>query len=329
MFNLTSSVIIAPDIFGVTDLLVTYRMLDFIRGTYLFGFFPIIVYFAGVLVWRERNASFNELNDSTPHPSWVAFTSKTAGLIGMVALLCLFAIIICVISQLINGFTNIELDLYFKDVFLIEFTFFAMMCVLSMLFLTLINNRYLGYAALIIFLLVTQNKFDDWELMHNLNRFAEVPKYIYSDMYGFGPYASGIINFKIYWFIFCILLVIIGSIFWVKGKIYRVKDRFAIAASNLTRKTVFIFIIILILFTTMGAWIYYNTNILNVYSTKYDDNRLNAAYEKRYKKTEYLPQPKVTDIKLHVDIYPEDRNVFISGTYTIKNKTESNIDSIR
>jgi len=318
MFNLTSSVIIAPDIFGVTDYLVTYRMLDFIRGTYLFGFFPVIVYYAGVLVWRERNAKFNELNDAAPYPSWVAFMSKTAGLIGMIALLCFFAIVICVASQLINGYTNIELGLYFKDVFLIEFTFFAMICVLSILILTLINNRYLAYAVLIVFLLITQNKFDDWELMHNLYRFAEVPKYVYSDLYGFGPYAAGIINFKVYWLLFCALLAIVGSVFWVRGNIFNIKERFSLALKNLTNKTAIVFGLFLIGFIAMGSWIYYNTNIINKYSTKYDDNRLNASYEKSYKYIENLPQPKVTNVKLNVEIYPEERNVYIEGTYILK-----------
>jgi ABC-type transport system involved in multi-copper enzyme maturation permease subunit len=328
-FNLASSVIVAPDIFGVSDYLVTYRMLDIIRGTYLFGFFPVIVYYAGVLVWRERNANFSELNDASPFPSWVAFVSKTAGLIGMVALLCLLAIVICSIGQILNGYTNIEFGLYFKDVFLIEFTYFAMFCVLSMLFLTVINHRYLAYAALIVFLLVSQNKFDDWELMHNLYRFAEVPTYIYSDMYGFGPYAAGIINFKIYWLIFGALLVIIGSVFWVRGKTFGIKERFSLARKNLTSKTGFVFTFTILCLIGMGSWIYYNTNILNEYRTIYDDNKINAAYESTYKKTEFLPQPKVTDVKLNVDIFPDKRNVTISGHYIIKNKTEFSIDSVR
>ena len=328
-FNLTSSVIIAPDIFGVSDYPVTYRMLDIIRGTYLFGFLPVIIYYAGVLVWRERNANFSELNDATPFPSWVAFMSKTAGLILMVALLSLGAIIICVLSQLFSGYTNIELGLYFKDVFLIEFTHFAMYCVLSMLFLTLINHRYLAYAAIIVFVLVLQNKFDDWEWMHNLYRFAEVPKYVYSDMYGFGPFTAGIINFKIYWFIFCGLLSILGSIFWVRGKIFGIKNRFSLARKTLSTQTGIVFVITLLCFITMGGWIYYNTNILNNYMTKFDYSRINAEYEKTYKKTEFFPQPKVTDISLYVDLFPEKRDVKISGQYTLKNKTESNIDSVR
>jgi len=328
-FNLASSVIVAPDIFGVTDYMVTYRMLDIIRGTYLFGFLPVIIFYAGVVVWRERDANFSELNDAAPFPSWVAFMSKTTGLIGMVALLCFLAIVICVISQFLNGYTNFEFGLYFKDVFLIEFTTFAMFCVLSMLFLTVINHRYLAYAALIVFLLVSQNKFDDWELMHNLYRFAEVPKYVYSDLYGFGPYAAGIINFKIYWIIFCALLSIIGSVFWVRGKTFGIKERFSLARKNLTSTTGFAFTITFLCLITMGSWIYYNTNILNEYRTKYDDNKINAAYEKTYKKTEFLPQPKVTDVKLNVDIFPEKRNVTISGIYVIKNKTEFSIDSVR
>ena len=211
-------------------------MLDIIGGTYLFGFLPVIIYYSGVVVWRERNANFNELNDAAPFPSWVAFISKTSGLILMVALLCLLAIVICVTGQLLSGYTNLELGLYFKDVFLIEFTSFAMFCILSMLFLTVINNRYFAYAALIVFVLVSQNKFDDWECMHNLYRFAEVPKYVYSDLYGFGPYAAGIINFKIYWLIFCALLSIIGSVFWVRGNTFGIKERFHLPVKTLHRR---------------------------------------------------------------------------------------------
>ena len=328
-FNLTSSLVIEPDIFGVSDYMVTYRMLDIIRGTYLFGFLPVIIFYAGVLVWRERNANFNELNDAAPFPSWVAFLSKTTGLILMVALLCLLAIIICSLGQLFSGYTNIEFGLYFKYVFLIEFTYFAMLCILSMLFLTLINHRNLAYAALIVFVLVLKNKFDDWEWMHNLYRFAEVPKYVYSDMYGFGPFTDGIINFKIYWLIAGVLLCIIGSVFWVRGNIFGIKERILLARKNLTRTTGIVFSITLICLMAMGSWIYYNTNILNQYHTKYDENRINAAYEQIYKKTEFLSQPKVTDVTLSVDIYPEKRNVNISGKYIIKNKTESLIDSIR
>jgi len=327
--NLATSAAIAPDIFGVRDYMVTYRMVDIIRGTYFFGFLPVIVYYSGELVWRERNTKFSELNDAAPFPSWIAFMSKTAGLILMVALLCFLAIAICSLSQFVNGYTNFEFGLYFKDVFLIEFTYFAMFCVLSMLFLTVINHRYLASTALIVFLLVTQFKFDDWELMHNLYRFAEVPKYIYSDMYGFGPYAAGIINFKMYWLFICVLFSIIGSVFWVRGKTFGIIERFSLARKNLTTPTGIAISITLLCIIGIGGWIYYNTNIINKYQTKYDLNKINAEYEKRYKNTEYLPQPKVTDVKLNVDIFPEKRNVNISGTYVIKNKTEFIIDSVR
>ena len=329
VFNLTSSVIIFPDIFGVKDYPVTYRMLDIIRGAYLFTFLPIIIYYAGVLVWRERNANFAELNDATPMPSWVAFTSKTTGLILMIAFLLLLAIIICVASQLLYGYTNIELSLYLKDVFLIEFTYYAMYCVLSMLFLTLINHRYFAYGALIVFVLVLQNKMDDWELMHHLYRFAEVPYYVYSDLYGYGPYKAGIFNFKLYWIVFAVLLSIIGSVFWVRGKIYGLKDRWKLARKNLSTQTGIVFSITCISLLLIGGWIYYNTNILNTYNTKFESNRINAIYEKTYADTEFLPQPKVTDVVLNVKLFPEERDVIISGQYLIKNKTDIPIDSVR
>ena len=329
MFNLASSVVIAPDIFGVTDLMVTYRMLDIIRGTYLFGFLPVIIYYAGVLVWRERNTRFNELIDAAPFPSWVAFLSKTCGLILMVALLCLFAIVICVIGQALHGYTHFELGLYFKDVFLIEFTSFAMFGVFSMLVMTIINQRYVGYAVLLVYVLISQNKFDTWEWMNLLYRFSEVPQYVYSDLYGFGPYTAGILNFKVYWLIFCGLLCVAGSVFWVRGQVFGIRDRVSLARKNFTSVVGFTASVLFVCLIGMGGWIYYNTHVLNKYQTKFDFNRIEAQYEKTYKETENIPQPKVIDAELNVEIFPDQRNVFVSGVYSLQNKTEQVIPSIR
>ena len=56
--------------------------------------------------------------------------------------------------------------------------------------------------------------------------------------------------------------------------------------------------------------------------------RLQVSYETKYKHYEGISQPQITASFVNVDIFPKKRSVFIKGSYTLKNKTESNIDSI-
>lgn len=46
-----------------------------------------------------------------------------------------------------------------------------------------------------------------------------------------------------------------------------------------------------------------------------------AETEKKYKKYQYTPQPRIVAVKANVDIHPERRAVFIDGSYLIVNKT--------
>ena len=48
---------------------------------------------------------------------------------------------------------------------------------------------------------------------------------------------------------------------------------------------------------------------------------LQADYEKTYKKFENQPQPRITDVKYAIDIYPETRGMEMRGEETIVNKT--------
>ena len=54
-----------------------------------------------------------------------------------------------------------------------------------------------------------------------------------------------------------------------------------------------------------GAWIYYNTHVLNTYLTRNEAQRLAADYEKTYKPLAGAPQPKVTAADVKADIYPD------------------------
>src|SRR5690606_20254843 len=113
--NLIGSSISAKEWFGLTSFPVTYKMINIINGSYLMFLIVIIIYYSGVLVWKERDANIAELHDASPYPSWVPFYAKLFALIGMQAVLLLVAIIVCMVAQAAFGYTHFELDVYLKD----------------------------------------------------------------------------------------------------------------------------------------------------------------------------------------------------------------------
>jgi hypothetical protein len=69
------------------------------------------------------------------------------------------------------------------------------------------------------------------------------------------------------------------------------------------------------------AWIYYNTHVVNEYTTS-DDNRAFAAnYERKYGHLKGQPIPRFTDVEMEVDLYPESNAFSVRGMQIFENKT--------
>jgi ABC-2 type transport system permease protein len=77
-----------------------------------------------------------------------------------------------------------------------------------------------------------------------------------------------------------------------------------------------------------GSWYYYNTHVLNPFLTDKDDRKMQAEYEKLYKKYERAPIPKITAVDTAVNIYPEKRSFNATGTYTAVNESDKPIQDI-
>ena len=326
--NLIGSSTSAKEWFGLTSFPVTYKMINIINGSYLMFLIVIIVYYSGVLVWKERDAKIAELYDASPYPSWVPFYAKLFALVGMLAVLMGVAIIVCVVAQAAFGYTNFELDVYFKDLFLIQFPFFVLFSVLAMFIQTLVNNKYLSYLVLVVYFVLAAFAFPAWNWEHNLYNYASVPSYVYSDMNGFGPFVKGIFWFNAYWFFFAAILCMVATLLWVRGNITDFRNRLHVAQQNLTPAIKRSLLLFGILWIATGSYIYYNTNILNDYVPGDMREELAVEYEKTYKKYQRLPQPKVTDVKFDIDIYPYERKLYVKGQYLLKNKTPEPIDSV-
>ena len=306
---------------------VTYQMLAGATGGLFVFALAIITFYAGELVWRERDAGLNQIVDAFPVQRWVLFGSKLTALLLVQIILVLVIMAAGIIVQLMHGYHHFELGLYFTDLFGIRLFQYWMICVLAFFIHTLVNQKYLGHFVMVLYFVSTL-ALPGMGLQHFLYRFGQSPPYTYSDMNGYGPFAAALFWFHLYWGIGAIALAMITNTLWVRGTEENLRARLEVVATRFTRPTVAGLSVCAVLLIVVGGYIFYNTNILNPYFTTYAIDEGRAQYEKKYRQYKDLPQPKITDINTQIDLDPANRSVNLRGTMMLENKTSSTIDRI-
>lgn len=327
IMNMLPNLINAGGFYGNTTYPVTYQMCDLIQGAFYLFIICVLTFFSGELVWKERQARMNDIYDAMPTKTWTVYLGKFIALAGVVAAMLLIAILSCVVAQAANGYSNFEFDVYFKRVLLLDFLGFLYLGVVSMLFHTLVNNKYIGFFAFVIFIAINSFIMIGLHIETNMVEFAATPSYTYSDMNKFGPFVKGLIGFNVYWALFSAIIGMVTILFWMRGRDTDWKNRIYNLKLNFNKNR-------WITFGLIGAWVltagfvYYNTQVLNKYVTSNEMEKMQVEYEQKYKQYEHVAQPRVTDIKFKIDLFPEERHLEADGDMVIKNKTNRPIDSL-
>ncbi len=314
--------------FGLQSYPVTYKMIDVINGITGLFVLIILVFFSGELVWRDRDSYINEVIDGTPHASIISLTAKTLSLICVGIALNFFFIIASILYQLANGYTNIELGVYFKDFI---FSALPMYIIWSLIFVFLqvaLNSKYIAYFVSILFLFLLDILMLIFEFQSNMINLGSSPSYLYSDMNGFGSALSSSNWFNLYWILFGILILILAGLIWVRGVTFGFKNRLKSAKKHLTPKYALGLSLISILWIGTASFVYYNTKVLNTYESSDKIEEGQIRYEKEFKKYEGIPQPKITYAKYVVDIFPEKRDLLAKSGLILTNETDQTIDSL-
>jgi hypothetical protein len=319
LFILANSRVVGSQ-FGTNTYPVTYQVLDFASGTFALFMLIITAIYAGELVWRERDARMAQIADSLPQPTWLQFLAKLATLLLLQAVLQLVVLACGVLVQLFNGYTKFELGQYFYRLFAMQLPEYWMVAAIAFTIHVVANNKYLGHFLVVLYYLaIAFSEALGWN--HNLYRFGALPEVTYSDMNRFGHFLGPRNWFLLYWLAASVLLLVAARLFWLRGNDTGWKVRARVAAGRWTLPLVGTTAASAIVFVATGAWIFYNTNILNPYRTEFQGEALRARYEKAYKAFEKKPQPKVVGVRVAVDIYPYEHRVALEGTYTLKNKS--------
>jgi ABC-2 type transport system permease protein len=296
-----------------------------------FGLFQIIiiVFYSGELVWRERDAKVSQIMDALPAQRWVFFASKIGALVLVQVVIVTLILVAGLTDQIMHGYYRFEFGVYLKELFLVVLVQSCMVCALAVLIQTAVNNKYLGYFAVVVLYIGVISlgmQFAGFE--HYLLRYAHFPLHVYSDMNGFGPYVKPLFWFELYWALAAVVLALVSNLLWVRGIEGGFKQRLKLGLQRLTPASRTGLAVCLVLFAATGSYIFYNTNILNHYMTAKRREDAAAQYEKKYRQYIDLPQPRITDVQVAVDLYPEERSATVQGTMWLENKTQQAIDRI-
>ena len=287
-----------------------------------FDFFALIIaiYYAGELVWRDKEQRTQEIIDATPVADWMFVGPKTLA-ISLVLISTLFVgVVVAIVMQAVKGYFDFEVGKYLLWWVLPHTIDFVLLAVLALFVQTLSPHKFVGWAVMAVYLIST-SVLTNLGFEHNLYHYAGTPHVPLSDMDGQGRYWLGDYTFRLYWSAFALILLVLSHGLWRRGTETLLTPRLRALPRRLRGTAGVILAIALATFVGSGAFIFYNTNILNPYRTQLDNDRWAADYEKKFLRYETLPEPRIASAKLDIQIYPRELRVETRGSYTIQNRT--------
>ena len=315
------------ELYGTNIYPVTAHML-FVINTGMSLFLIIIVaFYSGEMIWRERSLRVAEATDAYATPDWVPLAAKVTALTGIIAVVLIACALFTMAYQLTHGYSNLEPLLYAKGL-LLQLVPFVLIAVLAVFLQVISGNKFVGYVLMIGYL-ISRAAMNFWDLDQILYNYGKASPTPYSDMNGYGHFIGPWLWDRAYWVMFAVILLGLALAFWPRGTSLSWRDRLKTARLRARSTTLRATLAsALLVFIGLGGWIYYNNDILNHHVPGDLAKQQAADYEKSFRKYLDLPQPRITDIRADVDIFPETRSVTIRGHYAMQNKSNQPITQL-
>ncbi|TDE11032.1 ABC transporter permease/M1 family aminopeptidase [Dyadobacter psychrotolerans] len=314
--------------FGVPEFPRTVILFEIFNDTFPFYIFLFILFYTGEILHRERSSGFETINDTLPPSNRLLNGAKLISLLILSISLALIPIISGICVQIAQGFFQFNFAIYATQVVVILIPRLIGIVLLCYVVHVWVNQKFVGHVTglLIWVAMFFLNK--SGTLDYHLLLYTYTPKFRFSDMDGLGHMLSPIIWFDAYWLLFGCLLIILSALGYYRGISSTFKERVRLAFRRfdvITRRVTFI---VLIAFLAVGGFIYYNVSYLNSYLTQNEQAFRKVVFENSLKRFALLPLPKVTSIKLRVDLYPEKQQALTKAVVTMVNQTTQPITQL-
>jgi ABC-2 type transport system permease protein len=326
VLNMIGNSTVIDQMFGTPVYPVTHLLVGILEGAFLFVFI-VITFYSGELVWREQSFDFQDVSDALPVPNWVAWGAKVGAMVFILLALLATVVLTGMGIQAWRGYTRFEAGLWLEGIFLMVGYPFLLVAILAIFLQVLTRNKYAGFLLMICYF-IAQPVMSALHLDHNLYNYAGASGAPYSDMNGYGHFLTGRLWFYLYWTLWAVVLLVLIHLLWVRGREGGIRARLRLARQRLTGPVAGVLAAALVGVVAVGAYVFYNTNVLNEYVPQDVQEERQVRYEKLYKQYEELPQPRITAVTSEVDIYPHRQAVDIRGAYTLRNKTGAPIETL-
>ncbi|MEM8984741.1 MAG: hypothetical protein AAGC71_17155, partial [Pseudomonadota bacterium] len=323
-FMLIAALVSGDGYYGTRSWPLTRMLSETIQGALSLLILIVVAYYTAESVWRERQTGVALLIDASPIRNALLYLPKLFALWAVIAGLLGVGVLIAVIYQTASGYTDYEWSVYAQTLSLQYLLPAMLVAVLSLLIQVLSPGKYIGmlvFAAYVVASLVLPQL----GLEHHLWRYSEGPEAIYSDMNGLGHYLPALVSYHLYWTLLAVLLVLVGYQLWPRGAEYGLRARLRAVRSAATRRTVVTPVALLSAFAALGGFIFYNTNIVNTYTSADGAADWRADYERELQVFDAMRPPAIRAVTLTVDIDPLSRRMVVDGEYRLGNISDQPI----
>lgn len=320
LFNSLGSLILGAEAGGSALYPVTRWAISTLNGSFAFLVPVVAVYYAGELVWRERERRTHEIVDATAAPDWAFVVPKTLAISLVLAAMLAISALTAVGVQLASGFFQIQPEKYLFWYLLPNALDWTLVAVLAVFCQAISPHKFVGWGLMVLYL-VARLVLPTMGFEHNLYLINGRPSVPLSDMNGQGDFAGYAAWFRAYWSAFAVILLVLAYGLWRRGTEARLMPRLRRLPRRMMGPAGVIGGLAILAFAGLGAHIFRNTNIDNAYRTSVEGERWQADYEKAFLKYETLAQPSVTDVELDLDLHPREPRLVTEGVYHLLNDT--------
>jgi ABC-2 type transport system permease protein len=327
LINAGFSLWFVGDFYGSAAVPVTRLMVQALQNSFTFMPIIIAIYYSGELVWRDRERRVHEIVDATAAPDWTHLLPKIVAVALVLVATALVAVLTSMLIQLIKGHTQLQLNGYLLWFVLPTVITALQLAVLSVFVQVLVPQKFIGWGVMLLYVVATV-AMAGAGLEHNLYNYAGGPNVPLSDMNGMARFWVGQTWFQLYWTGFATLLAVAAFVLWRRGTTTALRPRLRAAPAKLRGGALALGAAGLLTWLGTGAFIFYNTNILNRYQTAPERDEALANAEKQLLQFEKLPLPRITSVTLDVQLFPREARAVTTGRYRIENRSGVLIDHL-
>lgn len=224
LFNNLGGLILGDELSGSKLYPVTRWVIGTLAGSFSFLVVIVAVFYAGELVWRERERKTHEIVDATAVPDWAFVVPKTLAIALVLIAMLLVSAITGIAVQLSKGFFDIQLGKYLFWYVLPYAADWTLIAVLAVFCQAVSPHKFVGWGLMVLYL-IAMLVLPTLGFEHRLYLYGGHPPTPLSDMNGQGDYAGFAAWFRAYWSAFAVILLVLSYGLWRRGTETRMLPR--------------------------------------------------------------------------------------------------------